>query len=128
MESENNTKPNSLLWILLGHLCIGLGIAGFILPLLPGTPFILLASACYMRGSPQLHQKLKSHPKFGPLLTDWEAGRGIPLRIKFIAISTMWFFLSMTAIFAIKILWIRLVLAAIGIGVSTFLIRLPTKK
>ena len=128
MENPKKTNSHSLLWIGLGHLFIGLGIAGFILPLLPGTPFILLASACYMRGSPKLHKKLQEHPKYGQMLKDWEAGKGIPLKIKIFAITMMWLALSSTAFLVLESWPLRSILGITGLSVSLYLIKVPTKK
>lgn len=109
---------------LLGTLALLLGILGIFLPLLPTTPFLLLASACYARGSPRLHHWLRHHPAFGKYLRDFEDGRGIPLRGKVLALLMMW--TSMVySIWKVGLV-LKFVLLAIACGVTLYLLRLPT--
>ncbi|MGB0922483.1 MAG: YbaN family protein [Alphaproteobacteria bacterium] len=77
------------LWVALGILALGCGIAGVVLPLLPTTPFILLAAYAFARSSPRLHQWLISHRVFGPLIENWERHGAIDKRTKIVAITTM---------------------------------------
>jgi len=78
------------LYIVAGVLALLLGILGIFLPLLPTTPFLLLASWCFARGSSRLHRWLLSHRVFGVYLRNFEAGRGIPLRAKIVATVMLW--------------------------------------
>lgn len=78
------------LLILAGLTSLALGFAGLFLPLLPTTPFVLLAAACFVRSSDRLHAWLMAHRLFGGPLRDWHAGRGIPMRAKVVAITSMW--------------------------------------
>ncbi len=59
------------LWITAGAIFTGLGIVGVFLPLLPTVPFLLLAAACFARGSERLHVWLMEHPRLGPPIADW---------------------------------------------------------
>ena len=79
-----------LLYNVMGALAVLLGIIGIFLPLLPTTPFLLLASWCFARGSSRLHHWLLSHRVFGDYLRNFEAGRGIPLRAKIVATVLLW--------------------------------------
>ena len=108
-----------------GTLFVALGILGIFLPLLPTTPFLLLASACFARGSTRMHNWLLSHGTFGEYLRNYEAGRGIPARAKAVALVMMWTSLAYAA-WRFEPLWLRLTLLLIGVGVSTYLLRLPT--
>jgi uncharacterized membrane protein YbaN (DUF454 family) len=79
-----------LFYNVAGVLAVVLGVLGIFLPLLPTTPFLLLASWCFARGSTRLHRWLLSHPWFGDYLRNFEAGRGIPLRAKIVATVLLW--------------------------------------
>lgn len=108
-----------------GGLFLLLGLVGLFLPLLPTTPFLLLASACFLRGSPRAHAWLHSHPLLGPYLDAFEQGRGIPLRAKAIAIAVLW--ISMGASIAwVGIPWAGIAMALVGLAVTVYLLRLPT--
>jgi hypothetical protein len=71
-----------MLWNILAFLSLGLGILGIVLPLLPTTPFVLLASACFMRGSPRWRNWLLTHPYFGETITQWQRHRAISQKVK----------------------------------------------
>lgn len=70
-------------YLVLGLAFVGLGIAGAFLPVLPTTPFMILAAACFARSSTRLENWLLGHSRFGPLLRDWRARGAIPRRAKF---------------------------------------------
>lgn len=76
-----------LLWIGGGFGALTLAVIGVFVPVLPATPFILLAGACFARSSPKYHHWLRNHPRFGGLLRDWEEHRAIAGRTKAIAIT-----------------------------------------
>jgi uncharacterized protein len=70
------------LYILAGYICVGLAFLGLFLPLLPTTPFLLLAAFCFSRGSPRLHKWLLEEPRMGPIIRDWNERRVIRPRVK----------------------------------------------
>lgn len=77
------------LWLMAGVACLLLGVAGLVLPLLPGVPFLLLAAFCFSRGSARWEAWLVGHPKLGPVVLDWRRYRVIPRRAKRLAWSMM---------------------------------------
>jgi uncharacterized protein len=77
-------------WTIAGTILLGIGIAGVILPLLPGTVFLLGASACYVRGSSRLHAWMHEHRMIGPHLRAIAAGQGMPMRAVVISLVMMW--------------------------------------
>lgn len=113
------------LYTAAGGLALACGIAGIFIPLLPTTPFLLLASACFLRGSPRAHRWLHAHPRIGPYLTAFEEGRGVPLRSKVAAIATLWVSMGLTIAWVAR-LWPAVMLAVLACGVTFYLLRLPT--
>ena len=78
-----------LFWLVVGLLALGLGLVGAVLPLLPTTPFLLLAAFSFARSSPRLANWLDTHPRFGPLIANWREHRAIGRRAKIAAISVI---------------------------------------
>ncbi|WP_323017093.1 YbaN family protein [Castellaniella sp.] len=113
-------------YTVLGTISLVLGVLGIFLPLLPATPFLLLAAFCYVRGSQRLHAWLMSHRILGPYIRDFQSGRGIPLRSKCMALALMWPSLAVSA-WIMPIPWARWLLLIPGIGVTIYLWRLPTR-
>jgi uncharacterized membrane protein YbaN (DUF454 family) len=84
MQIQPTTDPlKSFLYVVGGWACVGLAVLGSILPLLPTTPFLLLASWCFYRGSPRIHAWLHRSKWFGPTLDDWQHYRGIRKSVKY---------------------------------------------
>ena len=112
-------------WLALGLFFVGLGSVGAVLPLLPTTPFLLLAVYCASRSSPALHAWLYSHPRFGPLLRDWRDHRAIRPRAKItalvlVAASWIWMWISVEPLYA------RLSASAVMACVVVFLATRPS--
>ncbi|QIB66927.1 YbaN family protein [Kineobactrum salinum] len=79
---NGQTSASGLFWRALAWCSIGLGAAGTVLPLVPTTPFLLLAAWAAPKGSPRLNTWLHTHPTFGPVLKAWREQRAVPLRAK----------------------------------------------
>jgi uncharacterized membrane protein YbaN (DUF454 family) len=76
-------------WVGAGALALLIGVVGVFLPLLPTTPFVLVAAFCFARGNPRWEAWLLAHPRFGPSLRDWRERRAIALRAKWLAWTMM---------------------------------------
>ncbi|MGO4526683.1 YbaN family protein [Microvirga sp. 2MCAF35] len=116
-----------LFFLCLGYASLALGVAGIFLPLLPTTPFVLLAVWCFARSNPALADRLYNHPRFGPLLTSWRDQRAIPRRAKICA-------LTMLALSYALILWLTespilpITLAAIMGSVALYIATRPAPR
>ena len=108
----------------IGIVAIALGVIGIFVPLLPTTPFLLLAAACFARSSKGMHDWLMNHRLFGDYLRNYEQGRGIPVRAKLLALVMMWSSLAYAA-WRYESIWLRVLIVIVGAGVSIYLLRLP---
>ncbi|MEL0614717.1 YbaN family protein [Marinomonas arenicola] len=115
-----------IFFIILGWFSLITGIIGIFLPLLPTTPLVLLAAWCFSKSSERFHTWLIEHKYFGPILRDWQSSDGIPKRTRNRAILFMW--LGMTiSIIIVGRFWATLCLIMIGLAVSIYLLRMPTR-
>jgi hypothetical protein len=110
-----------------GSLCLLLGVAGLFLPLLPTTPFVLLAAACYARASPRFYNALLNHRTLGPLVVEWRRHRSIPYRTKLYAIALMTLTLGTSIVVFIENPYGQAALAALGVGLALWLYRVPSR-
>jgi hypothetical protein len=114
------------LLITIGTLSVALGIVGMFVPILPTTPLLLLAAACYARSSDRFLNWLLYNRWFGAYIRNYREGRGIPRSTRTLTLLALWLTLGVSAAFAVSAWWVRLLLAAIGIGVTVHLLRLKT--
>lgn len=119
-----------LRWLLLGlgWLFVGLGVVGAILPVLPTTPFLLLAAACFARSSERFYTWLLDNRIFGPLIRDWRAHGAMPRNAKRVAIAAIAIFIGSSTFFVVENPWGRAALLATGVGLVTFLLRVPNRE
>ena len=108
----------------LGWLAFVTGIIGIVLPLLPTTPFMLLAVALFARSSPRFHRWLLAHPWFGPPIHDWQLYRGIRRHARRRAIVFILLSFSVSLL-VVPLPWVRLLLVVIMVILLTWLMRLP---
>ncbi len=115
-------QNNGVRWLHLSLGCcfLALAVLGAILPLLPTTPFVLLASASFARSSPRLRAWLHGSKLFGPLLADWERERGVRLHVKVTAVATIAVVVVVTLVLDALVgllRWLLVLLALVGIVV-----------
>jgi uncharacterized membrane protein YbaN (DUF454 family) len=125
-----SNQPNKYykgLCIALGSLFVGLAILGILLPLLPTTPFLLLAAACFAKSSQKFYNRLLNNPYFGQYIKDYREHRGITIKNKIIAISIIWLTVAVS-VWHINLWTVKISLIAIAIGVSIYLQYLNTIK
>ena len=115
--------------IMLGWFFVAVGIVGAFLPVLPTTPFLILAALCFSRGSPRLHQWLLNQPQFGPKLRDWEEQGVIQTKAKLTACVLITLSIGSTSVFIESIpLWGKLSMIALGIAVMAFILTRPSSR
>ncbi len=116
-----------LLWRIAGAISLAMGAIGIFVPVLPTTPFVLLASFCFARGSPALHRWLFANQAFGPMLREWDEHRSIPYRTKIAAIAMMSTSLAASIAFAVDPTWLQVTLALLGIALAIRIYRIPSR-
>ena len=122
------TVRGPLRWVLLGagFFFVGLAGLGVVLPVLPTTPFLLVAAACFARSSPRFYNWLLDNRVFGPLIRDWRAHRCIPLRAKVMAVALIAGVGGSSVIWFVEPVWGKVALAALLTGLVVWLLRHPS--
>ena len=118
-----------LRWMLitLGTIFVGLGLLGIVLPVLPTTPFLLAAAWCYARSSKRYYKWLINNKWFGKYIKDYREGKGIPLRAKIISITLLWLTISLSIIFIVLNLYIRIIMIITAVLVSIYIASIKPK-
>lgn len=104
-----------ILFIILGTICVLLGILGIFIPGLPTTPFLLLSAALYIRSSDKLYNKLINNKILGKYILTYQKNKGMTKKAKVYSISLMWIMISCSVIFFIKIFYVKAIVIAVGI-------------
>jgi hypothetical protein len=113
--------------VAVGTLALTAGVIGAFVPVLPTTPFLLVAAACYARASPGLYRRLAHSKTFGPGIREWRSHRSIPWRTKVFAIFLMSVSIALSAAFFVEPWWGKAALVGIGVAVGTWLYRIPSR-
>jgi len=131
LKSKNKKAPffefSKLVWNILGSLFVGIGVIGIFVPLLPTTPFILLAAYCFNNGSERMSNWLKNNKLIGSYINNYREKKGITMRAKMNSIFILWITISIS-IYFINNLYIRIILALVIVGVTTHLYMIPTAR
>ena len=105
---------------------MGLAVLGVFLPLLPTTPLLLLAAACYARSSKRFSNWLLSNRLFGKTIKNYREGKGVSLKLKAWSILLLWITIGCSVAFAVHILAVRVVLIIIALGVTVHILSIRT--
>ena len=119
--------PVRLLFAALGSLFVLLGVLGIFLPVLPTTPFLLLAAACYARASRRIYRWLLQHRRFGPLIREWREHRSMPYRAKRIALLLIALSFGVSIVFFVPGWPARLGMALGGLLLAAWIARIPSR-
>ncbi|MEO0382719.1 MAG: YbaN family protein [Pseudomonadota bacterium] len=98
LHCPSKRSTDRFVWLVVGWACVGVGALGVVLPLLPTTPFLILAAAAFGRSSPRLRSWLLRHGTLGPIIEAWEQNGAIPRRAKLLAYAIMLTFLGLSAL------------------------------
>ena len=124
------TAPSGPRWLrglfaLAGGLALLAGVIGIFLPVLRTTPFILLAALCFARSSPRIYGWLLNHRLFGPMIDTWQRHRSIPRRVRWIALASMGFSISLSIMLMQGQPWLQLALGLLGVVLAAGRLRVP---
>jgi len=114
------------LLIIAGTLFVGLGVLGIFIPLLPTTPFLLLAAACYAKSSERFYHWLLNNKWFGNYIKNYREKKGVPLKVKLSSISLLWITILFSVVFIVDILLFRIILILIAAGVTIHILYIRT--
>jgi len=115
------------LLVAAGTVSVGLGVLGIVLPIVPTTPFLLLAAVCYAHSSERFYVALLTNRYFGMYIRDWRENRGLTLAMKLWIIFVMAATMGVSAVFFVPLVSVKILLGVVGTGVSIYVWRLPTK-
>ena len=134
MSSEQNVQVKSIspitkyLYLASGFILVIIGVIGIFLPILPTTIFLILASACFIRSSPQANEWLRNHKILGMYIKNYQDKSGLTLKSKMINIILLWVMISSSAFLFTEFWYVRLLLFLIAAGVTIHLLMVKTKK
>ncbi|MDZ7764042.1 MAG: YbaN family protein [Melioribacteraceae bacterium] len=107
-------------------MLVALGVIGIFLPVMPTTIFLILAAACFARSSEKFYLRLINNKHLGKLIRDYREHGGMPVRAKVIAILMMNVAIGYSALFAVEILWVKILLFTIAVSVTIYILSIKT--
>jgi len=120
------SRPAQVTFAVIGTIALAIGVVGIVVPVLPTTPFLLLAAACYARASTRLYGRLLGQPALGPIIVEWRRSRSLPPGVKVRAVAVVVLTFGLSIILVDQAL-LRVGLLAIAVVLVAFLLRLPTR-
>ena len=123
-----DSRAARIAFIVGGHVCLGLGVTGVILPVLPGVVFLIGAATCYARGSMRFYNWLLDNRWLGPPVRDWEEHRAMTVPAKVAAIVMLVGGIAITIVFVVNLLWVRVMLGAMAAGLTIFILLIKTRR
>ena len=105
-------------FLIAGSVFLATGVVGIAVPVLPTTPFLILAAFCYARSSSRCYRWLVTNRFFGSYLNDYLCGRGVSWKVKAGTLVFLWVVIALTAVFFVEQLWVRVLLLMVAAGVT----------
>ncbi|WP_188456075.1 YbaN family protein [Virgibacillus oceani] len=119
-------QVKKVLLITGGSISFVLGVLGIVLPLLPTTPLLLLAAACFVRSSDKLYQWLITNKYVGSYIRNYRAGKGIPLKAKISGVLVLWVSMGYTILFVVPLAVVKVLLVLIAAYFTWFILKQKT--
>lgn len=123
---EVKNRFNRYLLIIAGMISVFLAFLGIFLPLLPTTPFLLLAAFLFSKSSDKFYNWLINNKLFGSFIKNYREGKGVSRQAKFISLTSLWLVIGSTAIYAVQNIYIKILLLLIATAVTIHLLVIPT--
>jgi len=114
--------------LIAGWFFVGLAIIGAILPLVPTTPFLLIAATCFYKSSARFYNWLMNNHVFGKYIRDYKEKKGIPIKVKLLTLLFLWASILVSAFILVPILWVQILLIGIAIAVTIHIALIKTKQ
>lgn len=111
-----------------GSIALGLGLLGIWLPVLPTTPFLLVAAACFARSSDRLMQWMLDHPRLGPVIESWRRDHSIPGPVKYGSLFVAWTAIGTAVVFVVEPTWLRILLVGALLAKTVVMVSIPTRE
>jgi uncharacterized protein len=124
---EHGSPVVRAVFFVIGVAAFVAGVLGVFLPLLPATPFFILAAGCFARAYRPFHEWMLAHKMIGPMLREWHQHRSIPYRTKMVAIVTMLLSFGSSIYFVVKAPWLQALLAVFATGLAIWMYRIPSR-
>jgi len=112
--------------MIAGTISLVFAAIGVVLPLIPTTPLLLLAVACYCRSSERMYSWLLNNRMLGEYIRNYKEGRGIPLKTKATALAILWLTIGASTLLFVPILIIQIALLVVAVAVTVHILRIPT--
>lgn len=115
-------------FLALGWLCVAFGFLGVFLPLVPTTPFLLLALFLFARSSPKWRLTLMRHRLLGPYIRGYVSKEGLSVRAKATTLAVMWAAMLFSVVLIVEERWLRLLLLAVAVGITVHILLKKTRR
>ena len=125
---KHSSRHVRFILVVIGTIALALGIIGIILPLLPTTPFLLLATACYARSSDRFYNGLMANRVLGPPIKEWRDYRSVTKKTKFSSIIIITISFGVTILFVLANPVPRIILSVVALAFIVILLLLPTRR
>lgn len=126
MQAQKSVFTRTI-WIILGFIFVGIGIIGYITPMMPGLVFFLIATFCFAKGSRKFLRMIIANKYVGQQILDFKKGKGMTVKTKVIAIVMMLVSMFISAFYMVDIIWVKWAICITAAGVVVIILMQKTK-